>query len=213
MRSLRRACVAVAIAGLVSSAALQATVMIPTDLPDVTASASLIVRGRVVDTRAFADVANGPVTTAVTLGVSEVLKGTADRSVTFLVHGGELGRYRQVVIGSPTFVAGDDAYVFLRRSADGALWVSGMSAGVYKVSSVDGTAMVNPPVVAGLTATAGAQIARGDSRRKPMRVSDFSGLVKLLMVAGTGRTGGPDRTDELAGRGRVGASGRGGGGR
>lgn len=212
-RNIRTALVALTVAMTMCAVAVQATVMIPTDLPDVTSSASLIVRGRVIDIRAFADVANGPVTTAVTLGVSELLKGSADRTVTFLVHGGELGRYRQIIIGSPTFAAGDDAYVFLRRAADGALWVTGMNAGVYKVTSTGGAEMVNPPVVAGLTATTGAAVTRGDARRKPMRVSDFAGVVKLLMVAGTGRTGGVDRSDELAGRGRLGASGRGGGGR
>ena len=124
--------------------------------------------------------------TAVTVSVTETLKGSADRAVTFRVHGGELGRYRQLVIGSPTFVVGDDAYLFLKRAPDGLLWTVGMGAGVYKISAMSGPLVVNPPVVAGVTATTGAQVARGDSRRKPMGIGDLSGVVKLLMAAGTG---------------------------
>ena len=174
-------CVAVAMA---FGVAVHATVTIPTDLADVVSIATLIVRGRVVDTRAFTDMANGPVMTAVTVGVTEVLKGDAERAVTFRVHGGDLGRYRQVMIGSPTFTVGDDVYVFLKRAPDGVLWTVGMGAGVYKITDAAGALVVNPPVVAGQTATAGAQVVRGDPRRKPMGVGDFSGLVKLLIAGG-----------------------------
>lgn len=184
MRILRTALACMLAAGL-SAAVLHATLTIPTDLPDVTTLATVIVRGRVIDTRAFTEVANGPVTTAVTLSVSEVLKGSADRTITFRAHGGELGRYRQVIVGAPTFAVGDDAYLFLKRASDGALWTVGLGAGVYKVSTASGAAMVNPPLVAGVNATAGAQVARGDARRKPMSTSDFGGIVKLLLASKT----------------------------
>ena len=181
---MKRAVIAGLAAALLVSSSLQATVTIPTDLSDVVSLSTLIVRGRVVDTRAFADIANGPVATAVTVTVFEVLKGTADAAVTFRVHGGELGRYRHVMIGAPTFRVGDDAYLFLKRAPDGVLWTVGMGAGVYKISpsAAAGPLVVNPPVVAGVTATAGAQVVRGDARRKPMGVSDFAGVVRLLMA-------------------------------
>jgi hypothetical protein len=162
-----------------------ATVMIPTDLADVTSAATLIVRGRVIDTRAFTDVANGPVMTAVTVAVSDVLKGSAERTVTFRVHGGDLGRYRHVLVGAPTFAVGDDAFVFLKRASSGVLWPVGLGSGVYKVAVASGTLVVNPPVVAGRTATLGAPLVRGDVRRKPMPVSDFAGIVRLLLAART----------------------------
>jgi hypothetical protein len=164
------------------SGSLSATVTIPSDLPDVVSSSTLIIRGRVDDTRAFTDIANGPVTTAVTVSVSETLKGTADRAITFRVHGGELGRYRQVMIGEPVFAVGDDVYLFLKRAPDGALWTVGMGAGVYKVSMAAGMPAVMPPPIAGVTATAGAQVIRGDARRKPMRTRDFASLVTLLVA-------------------------------
>lgn len=166
------------IAGIVATLAimpLRATSIIPTDLADAVSSATLIVRGRVVDTRSFADVANGPVMTAVTIATSEVLKGAADTSVTFRVHGGEIGRYRYTVVGAPTFQRGDDAYFFLKRSSTGALWPVGMSAGVYRVNGA-----VQAPLVANVTATAGAPVQRGDARRKPMAPAEFSSLVRML---------------------------------
>lgn len=173
----RVACVAAALAAI----PLNATSTIPTDLVDVVASATLIVRGHVVDTRSFAEMANGPVMTAVTITTDEVLKGSAGASVTFRVHGGELGRYRYVVIGSPTFAVGDDAYFFLKRTSTGAWWPVGMSAGVYRVAGG-----VQAPVVAGVTATAGATVQRGDVRRKPMASGEFASLVRMLMTsAGT----------------------------
>lgn len=172
---MRRLITAGTIAAL-AVAPLFATSTIPTDLADVVSSATLIVRGRVVDTRSFADTANGPVMTAVTVAVDDVLKGSADASVTFRVHGGEIGRYRYTVIGSPTFAIGDQAYFFLKRSAAGSLWPVGMSAGVYRVTST-----VNAPIVAGVTATAGASVQRGDVRRKPMAPGEFTSLVRMLM--------------------------------
>ena len=174
MRRFITACVAATLAVI----PLQATSTIPTDLPDVVSIATVIVRGRVVDTRAFAEVENGPVMTAVTIATSEVLKGSAGASLTFRVHGGEIGRYRYAVVGSPTFVVGDEAYFFLKRTSVGALWPVGMSAGVYRVSGT-----VRAPMVAGVTATAGAAVRRGDIRRKPMGAGEFESLVKLLMTA------------------------------
>lgn len=181
-----RRLVSAALAAALFAIPLRATTTIPTDLVDVVSSATLIVRGRIADTRSFAEIANGPVMTAVTLTVDEVLKGSADRSVTFRVHGGEIGRYRYTVIGSPTFEVGEEAFVFLKRSPDGPLWPVGMSAGVYRVNPAVNA--VNAPVVAGLTATAGAQVQRGDARRKPMASSEFGSLVRMLMNTSTAST-------------------------
>lgn len=161
---------------------LSATITTPTDLPDVVSTATLIVRGRVVDTRSFAEVANGPVMTAVTITNDELLKGSAGATVTFLVHGGELGRYRYMVVGSPTFRVGEQAYFFLKRTSAGVLWPVGMSAGVYRMSMAStGAGSVNAPVIAGVTATPGANVQRGDVRRKPMASGEFTSLVRMLM--------------------------------
>jgi hypothetical protein len=54
-----------------------------------------------------------------------------------------------------------------------------MTAGVYRIYPVSGT--VNAPIVAGVTATAGAGVQRGDVRRKPMLPAEFASLVRMLM--------------------------------
>lgn len=181
MRRLVIACAALALAIV----PLRASSTIPTDLADVVSIATLIVRGHVVDTRSFTEIANGPVMTAVTIATDDVLKGSAEASVTFRVHGGDIGRYRYTVIGSPTFAVGDEAFFFLKRSSSGALWTVGMSAGVYRV-----TGGVNAPVIAGVTATPGAAVQRGDARRKPMASGEFRSLVRMLMNT----AGAPSRT-------------------
>lgn len=180
MRRFVAACAAAALAVI----PLYATTTIPTDLVDAVSSATLIVRGRVVDTRSFTEIANGPVMTAVTITADAVLKGAAESTVTFRVHGGEIGRYRYRVIGSPVFAVGDQAYFFLKRTSAGSLWPVGMSAGVYRVNG----ATVNAPVVAGVTATAGANVQRGDVRRKPMASAEFASLVRVVMNAGSAKT-------------------------
>jgi hypothetical protein len=173
---MRRLIIACAVAAL-AIVPLRATTTVPTDLADVISSATLIVRGRVLDTRSFTEIANGPVMTAVTITADEVLKGSAGATVTFRVHGGEIGRYRYTVIGSPVFTLGDQAYFFLKRAPAGSLWPVGMTAGVYRVNG-----SVHAPVVAGVTATAGANVQRGDVRRRPMPPAEFTSLVRMLMT-------------------------------
>jgi hypothetical protein len=159
-----------------------ATTIAPTDLTEAVTGSQLIVRGRVVDTRSFANEADGAVYTAVTAAVTSTLKGAAEAHVTFLVHGGVIGRYQYKTIGAPQFTVGDDAYLFLRR-ARGQWWPVGMGAGVYRVNSAAGATRgaVHAPVVPGVTATAEAQLQRGDARRKPMATAEFESLVRLVM--------------------------------
>jgi hypothetical protein len=169
---------------------LSATLSVPTDLADAIRGASLIVRGRVTATRAFADVANGPVTTAVTVAVSDVIKGAVAGTrgepafVTFRVPGGELGRYRHVTVGAPTFATNDEAFLFLKRAPDGSMWPVGLSAGVYfvRTGAFPGSREVNPPLVMGYTASVG-QVVRGDVRRKPMPAQEFASLVRLVFAS------------------------------
>lgn len=185
------------------AASVGATVSVPTDLSDAAQSATVIVRGRVSDVRAFVNASGGPVFTAVTLVVSESLKGPSAAFVTFTVHGGTIGRYESRVIGAPVLAAGEDVFVFLRRASDGGLWPVGMSAGVYKVQG----GAVAAPVVAGVTAPLEGPVLRGDVRRRAVPASDFAGLVRLVLADKTGRTG------PVAGGAKAPGTGRGGGAR
>jgi hypothetical protein len=58
-----------------------------------------------------------------------------------------------------------------------------MSMGIYRVhvDARTGLPVVNPPVVAGETASAG-RVVRGDTRRQPFSVGEFESLVRLVML-------------------------------
>jgi hypothetical protein len=43
-------------------------------------------------------------------------------------------------------------------------------------------AVIQPPVVAGVTTAATGLVARGDERRRPLPVGEFESLVRLVMV-------------------------------
>jgi hypothetical protein len=107
------------------------------------------------------------------------------------VQGGEIGRDRHIAVGAPQLTVGEQAVFFLRRLADSTMRPIGLTMGVYRVKAEAGTgrAVVDPPLVAGQTASVGT-VVRGDVRRKPMAVSEFESLVRLVMAAQSSGGGG-----------------------
>jgi hypothetical protein len=165
------------------TAALGATVLVPTDFRQVVSDSTVIVRGHVTDIRVSAP-PGGPVETVATVAVDSVLKGAADAFVSVRVPGGDLGRTRVTAIGSPTFTRGDVALFFLKRGADNGLRPVGLSLGVYRVK-VDGTTgqtSVAPPLAAGINAPVG-DVVHGDPNRRMMTVPEFESLVKVVLLS------------------------------
>src|SRR5947207_6601517 len=78
-----------------------ATTIIPADLGELSRDARAIVRGRVaaVDPQWTED--HGTIETMVTLDVESYLKGDLGPTLRFRVPGGELGRFRSIVVGAP----------------------------------------------------------------------------------------------------------------
>src|SRR6476620_8508633 len=93
---------------------LHATVLVPAEFREVVQGSELIAYGRVVDTQAQWADGRTRVDTVVTVDVASWLKGGADATVTFKVPGGEMGRYRSVMVGAPVFQRGDEAVLFLK---------------------------------------------------------------------------------------------------
>ena len=89
----------------------------PAGFREIVADASVIVRGRITDVRAVA-VAGAGIDSVATVAVESVLKGEAAAFVNVRVPGGEIGRTRFVVVGSPTFKPDQRAVFFLKRGAD-----------------------------------------------------------------------------------------------
>src|SRR5262249_32627184 len=95
------------------------------------------------------------------------------------------GGSRFVMVGAPDFRIGERALFFLKRSSDNAWRPVGLSMGVYPIRAepLTGQPVVDPPLVAGRTATAGQHVVRGDTRRKSMSAREFESLAQLMQAA------------------------------
>jgi hypothetical protein len=125
------------------SAAPQATTQLPVEFGEMVQGSQLVIHGRVVDVRGQQTSDRRSIETVVTLAVTEALKGQPGGTVTFRMPGGEVGRYRRVVVGVPQFTSGDDVVVFLRGAPPAMPMVFGLSQGLYRVArTADGRAVV-----------------------------------------------------------------------
>jgi hypothetical protein len=166
---------------LAAAASARATVIIPADLGELSRDAVAIVRGRVarVDARWTED--RGTIETIVTLEVDGYLKGAFGQVVRFRVPGGELGRFRSIVVGAPEFVVDQHVVVFLGAHGPTVPHVVGFNQGVYRLvrAADDSGWLVTPP--ANLPAAAGnVAIVRGDVARRPLPLADFEQRVRAL---------------------------------
>ena len=159
----------------------RATVLIPADLGELSRDALAIARGRVaaLDTQWTED--RGTIETIVTLEVESYLKGSLGATLRFKVPGGELGRFRSIVVGAPSFAIDQRVVVFLGARGPSVPYVLGLSQGVFRMArAADNSGwIVTPPVLA--PATAGtAAIVRGDPSRGPVALADFERTVRSL---------------------------------
>jgi hypothetical protein len=90
--------------------------ILPSDVDDQTARAGLIVVGDVTAVKSRK--VTGGIITDVTLSVERSLKGTAGKSLTFTVEGGQVGNQRVLVAGVPNFLVGERVLLFLRGPND-----------------------------------------------------------------------------------------------
>src|SRR5262249_27641537 len=145
-----------------------------------------IVRGRVaaIDARYTED--RGTVETIVTLEAENYLKGGLGQLVRFRVPGGELGRYRSIVVGAPEFLVGQRVVVFLGAHGPSVPHLVGFSQGVFRVvrSADDSGWLVTPPAALPAVSSSAA-VVRGDPNRRPLALADFEQRVRTL--AGGGR--------------------------
>ena len=184
--SMKRPLLVTACALALLAAPLAANIVVPTEFREIVADASVIVRGRITDVRAVV-VPGAGIDSVATVAVESVMKGEAPDFVNVRVPGGEVGRTRFVVIGSPTFKAEQRAVFFLKRGADNGLRPVGLTMGIFRVQ-VDrqtGRALVEAPLVVGRTASTGP-VVRGDARRRPLPVSEFEALVRVVAQGQTG---------------------------
>ena len=162
---------------------VRATTIVPADLGELSHDAIAIARGRIADVRSQWTEDRGTVETIVTLEVESYLKGSLGTTIRFKVPGGELGRFRTVVVGAPDFVVDQRVVVFLGAHGPTVPYIVGFNQGVYRVvRAPDGSGwLVTPPLnVAGTTAV---RVVRGDSTRRPVPLADFEQRVRVLAGA------------------------------
>jgi hypothetical protein len=160
-----------------------ATVYVPVDFREMVTASHSIVHGRVVDVRSEPTRDRVMVVTYVTIDVEEHLKGHLGDSTTFLVPGGQVGRYRRIIVGAPQFERGDEVVVFLSARGPSIPYLFGLSQGVYRVvRTADGRAMVTPPAL--MAKGAGAErVVRGDPARRPLALAAFAREVRTIVEA------------------------------
>jgi hypothetical protein len=159
----------------------RATVLVPADLGELSRDARAIVRGRVarLDPQWTDD--RGTVETIVTLEVEGYLKGSLGSTLRFRTPGGDLGRYRSIVVGAPEFAVDEHVVVFLGARGPSVPYVLGLSQGVFRLVRADDTGgwMVTPPATLAAT-TRSVPLVRGDVSRRPMALTDFEQRVRAL---------------------------------
>ena len=158
-----------------------ATVFIPADFAELVTGCRAIVHGRVVDVRAQTTGDRRSIETLVTLTAVDHLKGNLGSTVTFKVPGGQIGRYRRVLVGAPVFERGDEVIVFLNATSPSIPHLYGLSQGVFRIArDTGGRDVVTPPPV--MAQGIGAErVVRGDPARRPLAVDEFGRKVRDIL--------------------------------
>lgn len=164
---------------LLVAAPAGATVYLPVDFNQMVTGSKEIAHGRVVDVRGDLTDDRRSIVTYVTIEVAEHLKGSLGQSITFRVPGGQVGRYRRIIVGAPQFERGDEVIVFLTSRGPSFPYLFGLSQGVYRVARrADGRAIVTPvPPIAG----GSDRLVRGDPARRPLPLDAFTREVKAIV--------------------------------
>jgi hypothetical protein len=163
---------------------LRATVPLPADFREIVAGSQIIVYGRVAEVRSESSGDRSRIDTIVTVTAGTYLKGGPGDTVTFRVPGGQIGRYRNVVIGAPQFQTGEEAILFLTASGPSIAHVFGLSQGVFRVKADARSRqrVVVPPVLMSQADGDVAQpVTRGDPARRELSLDQFAATVRQAM--------------------------------
>src|SRR5687768_11439832 len=170
------------------SQALAATVLLPADFKDIVTGSQIIVHGRVIDVRAEWAGDRSQIFSYVTIAPSAFYRGTTTSTVTFRVPGGTVGRYKQVTVGAPAFVPGEEAVLFLKANGPAVPDVFGQSQGVFRVrlDERSGRRMVIVPI--GMArGPAAERVARGARTRQPLALEVFGAQLRAVLQQGGAR--------------------------
>lgn len=172
----------------IATARLAATVYVAADLRELTTESRAVALGRVVALEARWLEDRRGIETFVTLEVETYAKGDLGRAVTLRVPGGQMGPYRSLMLGAPTFREGEDVVVFLTSVGPSIPHLVGLAQGVYRVRPdvATGARLVTPEIVRmpGMEAAQSSRVVRGDGSRRPASLDAFLAEVRALAAGG-----------------------------
>jgi hypothetical protein len=172
---LRNATIAFFCACFIAEA--HATTVVPLSFEQLVNESASVVYGRVVDVRSQWTEDRRFIESVVAIEILKGMKGGARDTISFTVPGGQVGRYLNVIPGSPVFMPGDVAVFFLTARGPRLPVTTGLTQGVYRVQrdARSGEMLVMPPVI-----DAPGPIVRGDRRRQPTSLGAFEASVKAV---------------------------------
>ena len=92
-------------------------VVVPAEFSEMVTASDLVVHGRVVAIRPQIVGDRRTIETVITVAVVDALKGQPGETVYFRVPGGQVGRYRRLMVGAPEFAEGEEVVLFLKGRA------------------------------------------------------------------------------------------------
>lgn len=154
-----------------------AVTVAPLSFDQLVNESTTVVYGRVSDVRGQWSDDRRRIDSVVTIEVFGRYKGSPGETLTFTAPGGQVGRYRNVVPGAPSFTPGDRAVLFLTSHGPRLPITTGFTQGIYRVTiDARGAALVLPPAID----TADRRIVRGDVMRKPVPLASFEAAVRAV---------------------------------
>ena len=182
MRHLASIYLTLATIGIVSIPTLRATTLLPAEFREIVGGSRIIAYGRVLEATAELSDDRKRIETIVTFEVGTYLKGGPGETLTFRVPGGQVGRFRSVMVGAPVFESGDEAVLFLTQRQDGAPRVFGLNQGVFRVQRDERSQrrLVVPPLLA--RGEAPELVVRGSSGRQAMPLETFGAQVMSIVA-------------------------------
>jgi hypothetical protein len=171
------------IAFLLVAAAAGATVLVPAEFREIVAGSEIIVHARVVDVRPEWVNGRRRIESVVTIEVLTPFKGGERRTLELKVPGGQIGRYRSVMVGAPSFKPGDEAFLFLDARGADEPRIFGLNQGVFRVRQdlrSGRQVVVPPPLMA--SSDKPEVVRRGSRLRRPLELAAFGAQVRTVMA-------------------------------
>jgi hypothetical protein len=165
---------------LVASSA-GASVVVPMEVEALARKADLVVRGKAAASRSAWSGDGRRIQTTTRIEVARLLKGQAPQVLEVVTPGGEVGDIGQKVSGAAEFSPGEEVFLFLERSPDGARFVvSGMAQGKFSVRARPGGAVVTQSVD-GLEVLGSDRQVRPAPRFEPVAEAEFVARVERAL--------------------------------